>query len=78
MAGASSGKAEVITILLKAGADKNAQDQDGVTALMRAAESWDSAEAVTALLDAGAFTRGSVPRTWQSLCGVDRDGAPAA
>ena len=31
-----------------------------------------------ALLDAGAFTRGSVPRTWQSLCGVDRDGAPTA
>jgi hypothetical protein len=31
-----------------------------------------------ALLDAGACTRGTVPRAWQSLCGVDRNGVPAA
>ena len=31
-----------------------------------------------ALLDAGACTRGAVPRPWQSLCGVDRNGVPVA
>jgi predicted metal-dependent hydrolase len=30
-----------------------------------------------ALLDAGAFARGDIPRPWRSLCGVDRDGVPA-
>ncbi len=29
-----------------------------------------------ALLDAGVFRRGHVPRGWRTLCGVDRDGAP--
>lgn len=28
------------------------------------------------LLEAGAFPRGRVPKTWQTLCGVDRTGAP--
>ncbi len=31
-----------------------------------------------ALLEAGAFTRGAVPRPWQSLCGVDAAGIPTA
>jgi P-aminobenzoate N-oxygenase AurF len=30
-----------------------------------------------ALLDAGACSRGAIPRPWQALCGVDRDGEPA-
>jgi hypothetical protein len=29
-----------------------------------------------ALLDAGAFTRGRIPRGWRNLCGVDRNGIP--
>jgi predicted metal-dependent hydrolase len=29
-----------------------------------------------ALLDAGAFERGRIPRGWRSLCGVDRQGEP--
>jgi hypothetical protein len=29
-----------------------------------------------ALLDAGVFTRGRIPRGWRTLCGVDRDGNP--
>jgi hypothetical protein len=29
-----------------------------------------------ALLDAGAFTRGRIPRGWQKLCTVDRHGTP--
>jgi hypothetical protein len=32
---------------------------------------------LTALIDAGAVTPGSVPSGWQSLCGVDRHGAAA-
>ena len=31
---------------------------------------------LAALIDAGAVTPGSVPSGWQSLCGVDRHGAP--
>jgi hypothetical protein len=31
-----------------------------------------------ALLDAGAVAPGAVPRPWQSLCGVDRNGVPSA
>jgi hypothetical protein len=31
-----------------------------------------------ALLDAGAFRRGRIPRGWRKLCGVDRHGAPTA
>jgi hypothetical protein len=33
---------------------------------------------VTALLDAGVFRPGRVPRAWRRLAGVNRDGAPAA
>ena len=29
-----------------------------------------------ALLDAGGFRRGRIPRGWRTLCGVDRDGVP--
>jgi hypothetical protein len=31
---------------------------------------------LAALLDAGAFRRGRIPRGWRSLCGVDRNGVP--
>jgi hypothetical protein len=31
-----------------------------------------------ALLDAGAFRRGRIPRGWRKLCGVERHGAPTA
>ena len=31
---------------------------------------------LTALIDAGAVTRGRVPRAWRRLCGVDRHGVP--
>jgi hypothetical protein len=30
-----------------------------------------------ALLAAGAFARGDIPRPWRSLCGVDGHGRPA-
>jgi ankyrin repeat protein len=43
---------EVITVLLKGGADIRARDKDGSTALMVAAQN-DNPEVVTALLEAG-------------------------
>ena len=33
---------------------------------------------LASLIDAGAVTRGRVPRAWRALCGVDRHGAPVA
>jgi hypothetical protein len=33
---------------------------------------------LAAVVDAGAIRRGQVPRGWQRLCGVDRDGNPVA
>ena len=31
---------------------------------------------LSALIDAGSIRRGRVPRPWQMLCGVDRNGEP--
>ena len=45
---------EVITTLLQAGANVNAQDNDGATALMWAAQYNESPEVITTLLQAGA------------------------
>ena len=33
---------------------------------------------LSALIDAGSLRRGRVPRPWQALCGVDRNGEPLA
>jgi ankyrin repeat protein len=54
MAAARSGKANVVSVLIKGGAEINAKNAGGMTALMRAAESVDSAGAVEVLLSAGA------------------------
>ena len=32
---------------------------------------------LNALIDAGVFTRGRIPKRWRALCGVDASGAPA-
>jgi ankyrin repeat protein len=52
-AAADNKNGEVIAILIKAGADVNAQDSDSQTALMFAAESNTNTEVSTALLNAG-------------------------
>ena len=48
---------EVITALLKAGAEVNARDEDGKTPLILAARYNSSPEVITALLKAGANTK---------------------
>jgi len=54
MFGARSGKANIVRILLKAGADITPTDHEGMTALMHAADSVEAAGAVEELLKAGA------------------------
>ncbi len=54
---AQNGQADKVEALLEAGADANAKDNVGVTALMRAARTGDS-DTVQALLDAGAEVNG--------------------
>ena len=46
-------EAEILKLLLENGADINAQDENGITALMLAVHS-NSSEAIKLLLDAGA------------------------
>ena len=49
-----SGNANVVSALIKAGAEINATDKAGMTALMHAADSVDAAGVVEVLLKAGA------------------------
>ena len=55
MNAARNGHVEVVRLLLEAGADKNAAQVNGTTALMAAAEH-GHVEVVRLLLDAGAYT----------------------
>jgi len=48
---------EVTRLLLDAGANVNARDQDGITALMRAARWNENPEVLRLLLDAGAAAK---------------------
>jgi len=54
MLAAASGRADNVIALLDNGADVNARNENGRTALMWAARSWRGAAAVKALLDNGA------------------------
>lgn len=74
---ATGGTAEVVRLLLQAGADVGARDRDAMTALHRAA-AWDDLETVELLLKAGAdvnarASNGSTPLMWAAR--VDRSRA---
>lgn len=50
----NNGSVEEIKVLIDAGADVNAKDKDGMTALMYAAKDNDNPEVIKAIIDAGA------------------------
>ena len=58
---ASGGHGKVVLYLIEAGADVNATEEGGITALMRLADKCDQTPAIRALLAAGAKTEGATP-----------------
>jgi len=63
---AQNGQADKVEALLEAGADANAKDNVGETALMRAARTGDS-DTVQALLDAGADVNAKEERAGETV-----------
>ena len=73
MLAAGYGSNEALTLLIKAGADKEARDQDGFTALMLAAREGNN-EALKMLLGAGADKEGKNNQDFTALIMAAQEG----
>ena len=67
---------EVVSVLSKAGADVNAKDKDGWTALMAAAAKNPEPGVVSALLEAGADIQGKNDAGWTALMAAAHNSNP--